>query len=209
MEFNPGPEIIYGYFEYLTASQKEQFHALGELYAGWNSKINVISRKDLASLYQNHVLHSLGIAKVQQFEQGDTVLDVGTGGGFPGIPLAILFPNVHFHLVDSIHKKIHVVEQVIKELQLTNASCEQTRMEQLSQRYHFVICRAVARLDRLVQWTRPLIRPDGQLICLKGGDLQQEIAEVSSQVEVYPLIEFFREPFFQTKQALRVFTGLQ
>ena len=207
MEFNPGPEIIYGYFENLTESQKEQFLALGELYAAWNSKINVVSRKDLTSLYQNHVLHSLGIAKAQQFEQGDTVLDVGTGGGFPGIPLAIHFPNVHFHLVDSIGKKIHVVKQVIDSLQLTNATCEQTRMEQLQQQYHFVVCRAVARLDKLIHWTRPLLRPGGQLICLKGGDLQEEITVVNKPVEVYPLNDFFKEQFFQTKQVLRVTLG--
>ena len=204
MEFNPGPDIIDPYFQQLSEHQKQQLVKLGEFYAFWNSKINVISRKDMTSLYQNHVLHSLGIAKVQEFKTGDTVLDVGTGGGFPGIPLAIMFPNCRFHLIDSIGKKIQVVEKVIEEIGLTNASCQQVRMEELNESYQYVVCRAVAKLHKLIQWTRPVLAGGGQLICLKGGDLQHEIDEIKLPVKTYHLSAYFKEPFFETKQVLRV-----
>ena len=204
MEFVPGPEIIDSYYPKLTELQRERFRALGNLYAVWNAKINVISRKDLSALYQNHVLHSLGIAKVRNFESGHKVLDLGTGGGFPGIPLAILYPNCHFHLIDSIGKKIRVAKNVIDELELTNATCQQVRIEDLDESYQYVVCRAVARLHKLIQWTKPVLAENGELICLKGGDLQQEVNEIGMPVKIHPLSEYFRESFFETKHVLQV-----
>lgn len=204
MEFTPGPEIIFEYFEELSPAQKELFRAMGDLYAYWNQRINVISRKDMESFYQNHVLHSLGIAKVQQFGVGDKVLDVGTGGGFPGIPLAIIFPEALFHLVDSIGKKIKVVQAVIDELGLSNVSCEKIRVEEHTGSYNFVVCRAVTRLKILIKWIKPLVAPGGQLLCLKGGELEEEISEVRADVEICPLVDFFNESFFETKKVLKV-----
>ena len=202
MEFTPGPEILFKYFPALSPIQIEQFKSLGELYAYWNQRINVISRKDMESFYQNHVLHSLGIAKVLDFQPASKVLDLGTGGGFPGIPLAILLPRVEFHLVDSIGKKIKVVQEVIDTLDLANASCEQVRAEQLTRCHDFVTCRAVTKLKTLLQWSRPLLAPGGQLLCLKGGDLKEEIGEVKAKVSTYDLSDYFDEDFFQTKKVL-------
>jgi 16S rRNA (guanine527-N7)-methyltransferase len=189
----------------LSAHQQEQFSQLGPLYREWNEKINVISRKDIDNLYVNHVLHSLGIAKVISFRKGAAILDVGTGGGFPGIPLAILFPDTHFHLVDSIGKKITVVKAVAETVGLTNVTAEQARVETLKGEYDFVVSRAVARLKELYRWTRKLIKtesvhalPNG-IICLKGGDLEEEIAEVRRPTKLFPLSDYFSEPYFETK----------
>lgn len=204
MDFIPGPEIVFRYFPDLTLSQKDQFLALGDLYAYWNQRINVISRKDIHSIYQNHVLHSLGIAKIQAFRTKDKVLDVGTGGGFPGIPLAIVFPQAHFHLIDSIGKKIRVVKEVIHQLGLTNASCEQIRAEQLKSRYKFIVSRAVTRLNRFIPCVKANILSEGQILYLKGGDLRAEVREVSAKVEVLQLPDFFQERFFETKKVLRI-----
>ena len=204
MDFTPGPEIVFQYFPKLTSHQKDQFLALGDLFSFWNQKINVISRKDMVRFYQNHVLHSLGIAKVQKFQQSDVVLDVGTGGGFPGIPLSILFPKAHFHLIDSIGKKIKVVKEIISELGLVNTSCEQTRAEQVTESYNFIVCRAVTRLNRFIPWVRPNLLKHGQVICLKGGDLQEEIFEAAVQVKIQELSKFFHEPFFESKKVLTI-----
>ena len=202
MAFNPGPEIISHYFPDLSTKQVEQFKSLGYLYSYWNQRINLISRKDLEHFYQHHVLHSLGIAKVQDFKSGNRALDVGTGGGFPGIPLAILFPDTQFHLIDSIGKKIKVVEQVINELGLGNATCEQIRVEHHRGQYDFVVCRAVTQLKTLLKWTEPLLVQGGKLVCLKGGNLEDEVVAVRSAVRSFALSEFFHEPFFETKKVL-------
>jgi 16S rRNA (guanine527-N7)-methyltransferase len=202
MKFNPGPELITHYFKDLSPLQIQQLHQLGPLYAYWNQRINVISRKDMEHFYQNHVLHSLGLTKVKVFQPGSQVLDLGTGGGFPGIPLAILLPEVQFHLIDSIGKKIKVVQQVIEKLELKNASCQQIRAEQHTGHYDYVVTRAVTRLSALVKWTKPLLAKDGQLLCLKGGELADEIAEVNAKVASFALSEFFTEPFFETKKIL-------
>lgn len=204
MDFTPGPEIVFQYFPNLTSRQKGQFLALGDLFTYWNQKINVISRKDMGSFYQNHVLHSLGIAKVQIFQQSDVVLDVGTGGGFPGIPLSILFPKTHFHLIDSIGKKIKVVGEIISDLGLVNTSCEQIRAEQVTESYNFIVCRAVTRLNRLISWVRPNLLKHGKVLCLKGGDLQEEINEAAAQVKIQELSKYFHEPFFESKKVLRI-----
>lgn len=201
-------ELITKYFPGLTPRQREQMAALDELYRHWNAQINVISRQDIDALYEKHVLHSLGIAKVVQFKPGTDILDVGTGGGFPGIPLAILFPEADFHLVDSIGKKIKVVQEVAGALGLTNVRAEQTRVEQLNTTYDFVVSRAVTRLKPFLGWVRYRIhkngnndRPNGVLY-LKGGDLTEELAEVMDRYRVYDLSDYFDEPFFETKKVI-------
>lgn len=203
-------DLILNYFPNLTAEQKERFAALDGLYRDWNAKINVISRQDIDALYEKHVLHSLSIAKVVQFKPGTEILDVGTGGGFPGIPLAILFPMVDFHLVDSIGKKIKVVQEVANALGLTNVKAEQIRVEQLNTTYDFVISRAVTRLKPFLGWVRYKIhkagnndRPNGVLY-LKGGDLTEELAEVTDRYRVYDLSDYFEEPFFETKKLIYI-----
>ena len=202
--------IIQKYFPHLTEQQKNQFAALKDLYREWNEKINVISRKDVDNLYINHVLHSLGIAKVMEFKPGAKVLDVGTGGGFPGIPLAILFPQTQFHLVDSIGKKITVVKAVADALGLKNVKAEQIRAEQLKEKYDFVISRAVTRMKEFYGWIHQKLKRDSVhaldngILYLKGGDLEEEMAELKRRYSVYDLPEFFEEEFFQTKKVVYV-----
>jgi len=181
---------------------------LQALYADWNSKINVISRKDIENLYINHVLHSLGIAKVITFKKGTSVLDVGTGGGFPGIPLAILFPAVNFHLADSIGKKITVVQEISKALGLQNVTATKSRAEELPQQYDFTVSRAVTTLSEIYQWTRSLIKRNGfndlhnGILYLKGGDLKEEIEVLHKKVMIFELKNFFEEDFFETKKVV-------
>jgi 16S rRNA (guanine527-N7)-methyltransferase len=200
--------IIQKYFPEITNSQKAHFEELRELYELWNAQINVISRKDMDHLYEKHVLHSLGIAKVMQFVDDTEVLDVGTGGGFPGIPLAILFPNVKFHLVDSIGKKIKVVEEVSKALGLKNLTAEHHRAEKVSGTFDFVVSRAVTRMAPFVEWIKNKINKnhynplDNGILYLKGGDLNEELAETKRKYKLYDLNEYFEEEFFETKKVV-------
>lgn len=204
-------EIILKYFPNLTEQQRAQFAQLEELYRFWNAQINVISRKDIDTLYERHVLHSLGIAKIIDFKPGTTILDVGTGGGFPGIPLAILFPQAHFHLIDSVGKKIKVVQEVTDALQLPNVMAEKARAEYVERaNYEFVLSRAVTQLKPFVDWVRHGISPNSfhsvknGLLCLKGGDLTEEIREYGKRVQGYDLADYFEEDFFETKKVLYV-----
>ena len=199
-------DIIYHYFPDLSDGQKQQFDKLENLYTFWNSQINVISRKDIDSLYLRHILHSLGIAKVLQFLPGEKVLDVGTGGGFPGIPLAILFPETSFHLVDSIGKKIKVVNEVCEGVGLKNIKPSDARAEQIDEKFNFIVSRAVTRLTDFYPWVRgkfnsqSLNRLSNGVLYLKGGDLQEEIEEAGlKNVKLYPLTSYFEEDFFETK----------
>lgn len=202
------PAIILKYFPEISSEQQKQYEDLHNLYHQWNEQINVISRKDIDELYIRHVLHSLGIAKVISFKPGTKVLDVGTGGGFPGIPLAIMFPEVQYHLVDSIGKKIKVVNEVITALKLSNVTAEQVRAEHLKGQYDFVVSRAVTRLKPFYQWIKSNIRtesfnemPNG-ILCLKGGDLKEEIKEVKKKTLLFNLGDFFEEAFFETKKVV-------
>lgn len=203
-------EIVFRYFPGLTDQQKEQFDRLGNLYREWNDKINVISRKDIDNLYVNHVLHSLGIAKVVTFLPGSRVLDVGTGGGFPGIPLAILFPETRFHLVDSIGKKITVVNAVADGLQLKNVKAEKIRAEEVTGEYDFVVSRAVTRLNEFYKWISKRVRKQSVhplkngILYLKGGDLVEELAEAGKPHQLFDLQQYFAEPFFETKKVVYV-----
>ncbi|MBN2806958.1 MAG: 16S rRNA (guanine(527)-N(7))-methyltransferase RsmG [Prolixibacteraceae bacterium] len=201
-------EIITKYFKQLSAEQSNQLAALDDLYHQWNARINVISRKDIDELYLRHVLHSLAIAKVISFTSGTKILDVGCGGGFPGIPLAILFPKVNFTLVDSIGKKITVVNEVAKALELKNVTGLHERAEKLNDRYDFIISRAVTAFPAFVHLTRHLVSqhqrnalPNG-IIYLKGGDFQEEIAPFGKSVEVINIPDFFDEAFFETKKVI-------
>ncbi len=197
--------LIQKYFKELTDQQIAQFDQLYELYSFWNSQINVISRKDIDELYERHILHSLGIAKFCTFKAGERVLDVGTGGGFPGIPLAILFPETQFHLVDSIGKKIKVVTEVALALGLTNVKASHLRAEQIADKYDFVVSRAVTRLIDFYPWVKGKFNKDSKnaiangILYLKGGDLKEEISESRLKVELYPLSDYFEEEFFETK----------
>ncbi|NLI36159.1 MAG: 16S rRNA (guanine(527)-N(7))-methyltransferase RsmG [Bacteroidales bacterium] len=203
-------DIINKYFPNLSDTQKQQFSRLGELYADWNTKINVISRKDIENIYERHILHSLGIAKIISFKDHSSVLDVGTGGGFPGIPLAILFPNVKFHLIDSIGKKIQVATEVAAAIGLKNISFCHERAEQEKALYDFVISRAVMRLDSLIKIVRKNISPEQRnalpngIICLKGGDLDEEIKSFNNLTTVFNLSDIFEEEFFETKKVVHV-----
>ena len=203
-------EIIQKYFPDLSEKQIELFGQLQPLYADWNAKINVISRKDFSEFYERHVLHSLGIAKFIRFTKNTRILDVGTGGGFPGIPLAIMFPDVQFHLVDSIGKKIKVVKNVAEALQLQNLTAEQIRAEQLKDKYDFVVSRAVTRLPEFVQWINFNVSrqqrnalPNG-ILYLKGGDLKDELKPFGRKVFVQELSVYFSEPFFETKKVVHL-----
>jgi 16S rRNA (guanine527-N7)-methyltransferase len=203
-------EILTKYFPEITAEQQAQFSQLQELYTLWNSQINVISRKDIDLLYERHVLHSLGIAKVVAFLPGQNVLDVGTGGGFPGIPLAILFPETHFHLVDSIGKKIKVVTEVAAALGLKNVKATHARAEEIKEQFDFVVSRAVTQLKDFYPWVKGKFKkqstnklPNG-ILYLKGGDLTQEIADAGLAVQQYHLKDYFEEEFFETKQVIYV-----
>jgi 16S rRNA (guanine527-N7)-methyltransferase len=200
-------ELIYSHFPDLTERQRDQFAALQDLYTEWNAKINVISRKDMESFYEKHVLHSLGIAKVYSFKPGQKVLDVGTGGGFPGIPLAILFPETQFHLVDSIGKKIKVVLAVAEALGLENIRADHGRAEEFKGPYDFVVSRAVTQMQRFVPWIKGKIsqknldsdRING-LLYLKGGDLAEELGSIKARIS--NLSNFFTSEFFETKKVV-------
>lgn len=203
-------DIILKYFPNLSEVQQQQFAALYDLYTDWNSKINVISRKDITNLYEHHVLHSLGIAKVTQFRPETTVMDLGTGGGFPGIPLAILFPETHFHLVDSIGKKVKVATEIANAIGLKNVTTRHCRAEEEKQLFDFVVSRAVMPLTDLLKIIRKNIKkeqhnalPNG-LICLKGGELEREVMPVKHQTLMYDLKDYFEEEFFETKKVVYV-----
>ena len=203
-------EQLLRYFPQLTEQQQHQFAALDALYRDWNAKINVISRKDIDNLYPHHVLHSLGIAKVITFRPGTHVMDIGTGGGFPGIPLAILFPEVQFHLLDSIGKKIKVAQAVADALQLSNVRTSHKNVIEEKEKYDFVVSRAVMQMGDLVRLVRKNVHheqrnslPNG-LICLKGGDIQQEMRPFKHCCDVWPLHTYFEEEFFETKKVAYV-----
>ena len=202
--------LINKYFPELNKNQISTFEKLGALYHEWNEKINVISRKDIDNLYLHHVLHSLAIVKVIKFKAGSRVLDVGTGGGFPGIPLAIMFPEVQFHLIDSIGKKITVVNEVANILQLSNVKGEHIRVESLKKQYDFVISRAVTRFDRFRVISRKNINSkhnnqiNNGILYLKGGDFADELKGVEKKTTIYNISDFFNEPFFETKKVIHM-----
>lgn len=201
-------DLILKYFPNLSERQKEQFAALPELYGDWNSKINVISRKDMDNFVEHHVLHSLAIAKIIQFKTMAEVMDLGTGGGFPGIPLAIMFPDANFYLVDSIGKKIKVVQNVAESLQLKNVKAEQIRAEQVSKDFDFIVSRAVTDLSQFVGWVRGKVsdihyhKLRNGIIYLKGGDLTEEIAPFKKKVRLFDISDFFEEPWFAEKKVI-------
>ena len=202
-------EIISRYFKELSPEQIEQFSKLGDLYKIWNSQINVISRKDIDELYLRHVLHSLGIAKVQQFQSGSNILDVGTGGGFPGIPLAIMFPESNFYMVDSIGKKIKVVKAVAEALDLKNVKAEHGRAEKVKGTFDFIVSRAVTNMDDFVKWTRKKVAKKQQhtlkngILYLKGGDLSEELQNFP-KAKLFDLPDYFEEDFFETKKVVHI-----
>lgn len=208
-------EMILKYFSEFSNTQLEQLKALEALYRYWNEKINVISRKDIDSLYEKHVLHSLSIAAVYNFDAGSHIIDLGCGGGFPGVPLAIFFPDVHFHMADSIAKKLKVVQEVASATGLNNVTVQHTRVEDIKdKKFDYVISRAVAPLKDLWHWSKPLIKksntersndaPAPGLICLKGGDLAKEIQESGTRPYATPIKDIFDEPFFEEKYVLYV-----
>jgi len=197
--------IVYKYFPELTDLQKQQFEKLQYLYRDWNQKINVVSRKDIDELYLRHVLHSLAIAKFHKFNAGVQVLDVGTGGGFPGIPLAILFPETHFTLVDAIGKKIKVVQEVVEGLGITNVTAIHSRVEEIDDQFDFIVSRAVAAMPTFTHWVKGKIKKKSEhelkngILYLKGGDLEEELKDYRT-VQIYNLSGMFEEEFFETKK---------
>ena len=203
-----GYEIITKYFPKLSEEQIRQFQELDAVYHDWNAKINVISRKDIDNLYEHHVLHSLGIAEIISFKPGTKIMDLGTGGGFPGIPLAIMYPEVQFLLVDSVRKKLTVCEEVIKAIGLKNVQTRWCRAEEVKEKFDFVVSRAVMPLIDLVKLVKKNISPKQQnglpngLICLKGGELEHEVLPVKNSSVVTPLSEYFEEEFFETKRVV-------
>ncbi|MHB0755118.1 16S rRNA (guanine(527)-N(7))-methyltransferase RsmG [Polaribacter sp. M15] len=202
-------DIIHKYFKNLSEKQIEQFEKLQDLYKDWNLKINVVSRKDIDELYLRHVLHSLGIAKVMQFQPNAKVMDVGTGGGFPGIPLAILFPKTQFHLVDSIGKKIKVVNEVVEGLGLENVKTSHCRVEEIKDTYDFIVSRAVAQMETFVRWNKgKIVKKQNHnlkngILYLKGGDLTEELQKYTTAT-IYDLPNYFDEPFFETKKVVHL-----
>jgi 16S rRNA (guanine527-N7)-methyltransferase len=202
--------LIPDYFPELDPQMLSKFEVLAQLYKEWNDKVNLISRKDIENVMEKHILHSLGIAKVIRFFPGTTVLDVGTGGGFPGIPLAIMFPETEFMLVDSIGKKINVVREITKELGLSNVRSRQVRAEELTEKYDFVTGRGVAELSQFVGWIRARVKSKGKnalpngLLYLKGGDLSEELKPFKSRAQVFPLKAYFKEEFFETKAVVYI-----
>lgn len=205
-------DILFKYYPKLSARQKEQFEALGPLYTDWNAKINVISRKDMDNFYTHHVLHSLAIAKIVRFKDFTEILDAGTGGGFPGIPLAIMFPEAKFYLADSIGKKIKVVNEIVNAVGIKNVEAEQIRMEQVDRTFDFIVSRAVTALPDFVKWTGYKFHrksfnaiPNG-IVYLKGGDVKEELQQIKKfKKRVYPLFNLFPEPFFETKSLIHLY----
>lgn len=203
-------ELVGQYFPNLSAEQQRQFSELEALYHHWNAQINVISRKDTAHFYERHVLHSLAIAKVCRFLPGANILDIGTGGGFPGIPLAILYPDVHFHLVDSIGKKIKVVEEVAAALGLKNVKASHARAETIKERYDFIVSRAVTQMPVFLGWVKGKSAKQNRhefkngILYLKGGDLSEELAGLRYPVKEFPISAFYNEAFFETKKVVYV-----
>ena len=206
-KINMNAEIVFKYFPNLSDIQRQQFVALENLYKDWNLKINVVSRKDIEDLYLRHVLHSLGISMVQPFKPGSDILDVGTGGGFPGIPLAILFPDSKFTLVDSIGKKIKVVEEVVDGLQLQNVTPINKRVEDLDKQFDFIVSRAVAAMPTFVHWVKGKIKKESKherrngILYLKGGDLSEELKDYRN-AQTFELSDYFSEDFFSTKKVV-------
>jgi 16S rRNA (guanine527-N7)-methyltransferase len=205
-------ELIFKYFPNLTELQRKQFSQLGELYIDWNQKINVISRKDMENFYLHHVLHSLAIAKVVEFKDFTEIMDAGTGGGFPGIPLAIMYPKAKFFLVDSIGKKIKVVKEVVLSLGLKNVEAEQLRMEQVNQTFDFIISRAVTSLPDFMRWTsykfhnKSFNTVRNGILYLKGGDIQKELNEIKKfKKKIYNISDYFKEEFFDTKKIVHIY----
>lgn len=200
-------ELILKYFPNLTELQIQQFEALMPLYKDWNSKINVISRKDIDELYLRHVLHSLAIAKVMPFADGSSILDVGTGGGFPGVPLAILFPECQFHLVDSIGKKLKVINGVAEALELDNIKTTHSRVEAIDEQFDFIVSRAVTAMPEFTKWVKGKIKREQKnefkngILYLKGGDLSQELKQYTT-VKAFLLLDYFEEDFFETKKVV-------
>lgn len=201
-------ELVFSYFPELAEEQKERFRELEGLYREWNEKINVISRKDMDAFWVHHVLHSLAIAKVIRFLPGTKIMDVGTGGGFPGIPLAIMFPECEFYLVDSIGKKIKVVEGVRDALGLKNVKARQTRVEEVKERQDFIVSRAVTAFPAFMGWVKGKIRSESRnelengILYLKGGDFEEELKPFAGRTTVFPISDFFQEEFFETKKVI-------
>lgn len=203
-------EIIKKYFADLTDQQLDQFGQLGALYTEWNSKINVISRKDIDQLYERHILHSLAIAKIIQFKPGTAILDVGTGGGFPGIPLSIFFPETSFMLIDAIGKKIKVVNEVASALNLKNVNAEHVRVEDVKQKFDFVVSRAVTAFPQFINMVKSKVSGQNNndlangVLYLKGGDFEEEINPFRKQIQIYELHDIFQEDFFETKRLIHM-----